>query len=1318
MKKSMFLLSVFMGALLLGWGWDRASGAQFAQDTDPVIQQKLAFWDTGRPWWEIPHVLPVNREPPLQTLASPLDMAQSASLWNQIVFQSYRDGNWEIYMMNADGSQQRRLTHDDAAQVRPKLRFDLSQILYLSPVQDQFRLFVMQADGSDPRPLHPSTYWPEGYPAWSPDGRYIAYSVLKDDHWGLFMANADGTGERRLTRPTEGHDIHPTWSPDGRYLAWVHRRSGGYGDVMVMDLATGESEMWYSGLRYLQHVLWSPDGQYLAMDADYNGDEWNDLLLGERSRILNPIILSPGNMVDLWAGSWSPDSQKLVYTQVTYAVVDNQLVITQANLGYTYAYPYSDVRYALPGSGADMFPDWQLGVDHQPPLASITPLPQISPSPIHVIWSGWDEGPSGIHAFDVQVRIDDSEWGDWRSESMERDAWFDGEAGRRYAFRVRARDNAGNVSPWAVSNTTTVETLPPHTEFVGLSSYLNGPTGTVHWQGEDPGGSGIQAYQLQYREAGSQQWQYLTYSTTSTSYPASNLMPSHRYFLRIRAIDRAGNEEPWDEHGQGPITIYSWGASGRVLSNRGSPVPDAWVSSQPPAWSDVRTDASGHYQLYVGDYESQYTLSWGHPSMGSLPPTSFLLRDGDVQLDVTLPPSDNVIQNGHFEDGYTAWTRAGATPPRLASRHVTGAKSMQLGQTPQPHLRITTPHDAIHLVLRKDARDNLYILWEDNSGSSELMFAQLDAYGNLVEQRTLASFSSSPRRSMTVSPEGHVYILWTSPAHDWHYLIAHRSPDGQWSDPQPMDRGGNVIAAADASNRLHLYFRSGYYIQCEPSGACSEPEEVGHYDTYMNQNFTVTPQGDVYFTWYTSGSSYKPAYIYFRLRYADGRWTPVYRFIVSRSMLWSNKPLHIRVDRRQTLHFLLDTVSSALYARVSRDGHVLVQPLSDISYPGTMALLPGASDTMNILAVAGQYGRLTLHHLQVNAEGQFTLNDQQLIPSPIAQDVWDAVNYRFAQDGQGRIYAVANGKQHLHNGDIHVAVRDVDGQWNFWEPFGASCDAYTMSAGEKSPQIVIDSQDTMQLIWSGDSPHCDIFHTTGRSRSTDTSQLSQQVTLPAQMPEATLSFYARLNGAPHANAPLQVQVQTADGASTPLLTIEDADTWQHHWVDMTPWLGQTITLTFTISHTAGDPLRWGYVEDVSLGTGAYVDAWVSAPAQVVPASAHTVPLTILFGNQGWDAFPSARLTYQMPPGTSLATAEPPPSGQQDDRVWWDVNDVPASHRDVIHLTLNAPALQSGQTLTGTLGIQTSWPDMQPGNNTWTTYVFVDGTRLRLPLVLK
>jgi TolB protein len=91
----------------------------------------------------------------------------------------------------------------------------------------------MNADGSDVKRLtnHPSL---DTHPAWSPEGKRIAFTSNRDGNYEIYVMNADGTGLRNLTRH-RAQDNFAAWSPDGKKIAFISNRHGGH-DVYLMEV--------------------------------------------------------------------------------------------------------------------------------------------------------------------------------------------------------------------------------------------------------------------------------------------------------------------------------------------------------------------------------------------------------------------------------------------------------------------------------------------------------------------------------------------------------------------------------------------------------------------------------------------------------------------------------------------------------------------------------------------------------------------------------------------------------------------------------------------------------------------------------------------------------------------------------------------------------------------------------------------------------------------------------------------------------------------------------------------------------------------------
>ncbi len=138
---------------------------------------------------------------------------------DHIVFQSRRDGDWEVYVMNADGRGVERLTDNEKIDWWPVWSPDGGRILFTSNRDGHDgEIYVMKADGAGVKRLTDNEYNDSG-PVWSPDGGRIAFSSYRDDYGGLgtdgyeiYVMNVDGSGVVRLTA-NEHSDAGPAWSP-------------------------------------------------------------------------------------------------------------------------------------------------------------------------------------------------------------------------------------------------------------------------------------------------------------------------------------------------------------------------------------------------------------------------------------------------------------------------------------------------------------------------------------------------------------------------------------------------------------------------------------------------------------------------------------------------------------------------------------------------------------------------------------------------------------------------------------------------------------------------------------------------------------------------------------------------------------------------------------------------------------------------------------------------------------------------------------------------------------------------------------------------
>jgi WD40 repeat protein len=293
------------------------SGAQAAF---PGPNGKIAFSSRGN--IETIYADGVWRER-LTTTGQDFEPAWSAD-GARIVFSSNRDGNYEIYVMDADGSNQTRLTNDPARDMQP---------------------------------------------AWSPDGRKIVFTRVAP-YYELYVMNADGSGSTSLTNGQGGSDA--VWSPDGRRIAFI------YGNNVFTMNADGTDRVnvtnYAPDTRASYHDAgdpdWSPDGNRIAFDLIYGGSAYFFYSIN--------IINSDGTgNTEFYFGSsetpglpaFSPDG-----TRVAFACSAGLCLLTPA-VGWESARP-------IPGSSPGVSPDWQQGPPRGPgPFDYVAPG---KPSPVRV----------------------------------------------------------------------------------------------------------------------------------------------------------------------------------------------------------------------------------------------------------------------------------------------------------------------------------------------------------------------------------------------------------------------------------------------------------------------------------------------------------------------------------------------------------------------------------------------------------------------------------------------------------------------------------------------------------------------------------------------------------------------------------------------------------------------------------------------------------------------------------------------------------------------------------------------------------------------
>jgi TolB protein len=134
------------------------------------------------------------------------------------------------------------------------------------PLPSDTVLYITNADGSEPTEL-PTAPGGDSEPAWSPDGKRIAFSSLRDGRPLIYVINLVDQSVTRLTEPTSDFDVarQPSWSPFGNQVIFAKKRVGAYQVWAVTDAGQGQQQIIHSGQEYWDYQpVWSPDGKMIT----------------------------------------------------------------------------------------------------------------------------------------------------------------------------------------------------------------------------------------------------------------------------------------------------------------------------------------------------------------------------------------------------------------------------------------------------------------------------------------------------------------------------------------------------------------------------------------------------------------------------------------------------------------------------------------------------------------------------------------------------------------------------------------------------------------------------------------------------------------------------------------------------------------------------------------------------------------------------------------------------------------------------------------------------------------------------------------------
>jgi Tol biopolymer transport system component len=198
------------------------------------------------------------------------NVTPAASRSGFVAFASNRTGNYEIYLMRADGSGQTRLTNTPGHEVGPAISADGRIVAFTSDCYGNEDVFIASTNG---KTLQRVTSSPqaESAPDISPDGSLLAYKSEVDGSPRIYVADIDGTNSRRLTA-NRFPESSPAFSPDGKWVAYQALIKGKWQIRVVSINGDSDHSVVASGANDTR-PRWSPDGRFIYFVSDRDGHD-------------------------------------------------------------------------------------------------------------------------------------------------------------------------------------------------------------------------------------------------------------------------------------------------------------------------------------------------------------------------------------------------------------------------------------------------------------------------------------------------------------------------------------------------------------------------------------------------------------------------------------------------------------------------------------------------------------------------------------------------------------------------------------------------------------------------------------------------------------------------------------------------------------------------------------------------------------------------------------------------------------------------------------------------------------------------------------
>lgn len=241
---------------------------------------------------------------------------------SKIVFQSNRAGNWQIFTINTDGTNLKRLTNNSSNDEHPSWSADESQIVFVSDRDGNSEIYVMNADGTNQKNIsnHPAE---DRHPNWSPDGKKIIFNSSRNEEkeLSIFVMNSDGSNVKSLSKPEDKEiESYASFSPNGSKIVFVKWFENSNGEIFVMNSDGTIPVNVTNNPAFDGYPCWSPDGKSILFSSNRSG-KYKLFTINIDGNELKPFLQSPFDEHQIRA-HWSINGSTAVFNTQSNGTID------------------------------------------------------------------------------------------------------------------------------------------------------------------------------------------------------------------------------------------------------------------------------------------------------------------------------------------------------------------------------------------------------------------------------------------------------------------------------------------------------------------------------------------------------------------------------------------------------------------------------------------------------------------------------------------------------------------------------------------------------------------------------------------------------------------------------------------------------------------------------------------------------------------------------------------------------------------------------------------------------------------------------------